>query len=594
VPVNIDMKSTVLNAYLFLLSASGSVIGFDDNGGGGNNARIGAALAPGTYLIEATSTVAGVGDYTLSVSLAPPVVASITPASGRTGADVDVTLRGQFFVPPLTFDSEPGLTISNVTIVNSTTATATLSVSSGASIGDRAVTATSIYGTGAPAYFTATPASELNFPRLNTPSDMKTAGYAIVNPGPADAPVTFTMYSTAGAALSISNQVVSAGGQLAKLGSELFPNVTQQGWVQATSSVPGLQALWLGGDFATMMDGADAAPAMHEMIFPLISLLALNGEIDVANVGSATNPVTLHIYNTAGTEAAPAVTVNIPPNGVYRNSWISIFPSGSGTPSYIRATGTRNIAGTSVTPNYLIAPAWTVLNGIDTAPAVTEIDFPHVPVGGTPAWTSMIGVTNFSTSTQIVTLTFTPNTGSPITATRFLGANAALLESAQTMFGFSSAYQEGWVKVTGTQPLNGFIFIGFTGTAGATTITGQSTARTQMMFDHVATGPSFNTGLALLNTTGTDANVEVYIMRASGALVGSTSFTLPHGTKIARQLTDWIPSSTADDGFVYVRTTNNIPLYGIQLFYTRDARTIANVPANGIDPSITFTPPAAP
>jgi hypothetical protein len=113
------------------------------------------------------------------------------------------------------------------------------------------------------------------------------------------------------------------------------------------------------------------------------------------------------------------------------------------------------------------------------------------------------------------------------------------------------------------------------------------------MFDHVATGSDFNTGLALLNTTSTDANVEIYIMRATGALVGEASFTLPHGTKIAKQLTEWVPGSTADDGFVYVRTTNNVPLYGIQLFYSRDLRLIANVPAAGIDPNITFTPPSA-
>jgi hypothetical protein len=160
------------------------------------------------------------------------------------------------------------------------------------------------------------------------------------------------------------------------------------------------------------------------------------------------------------------------------------------------------------------------------------------------------------------------------------------------MFGFSTTYQEGWVKVTGSLPLNGFIFYGFAGSGGATTVAGQSVARTQMIFDHVATGPSWNTGLALLNNTTGDANVEVYVLRATGALVGSAAFTLPRGTRIARQLTEWIPASTADDGFVFVRTTNNIPLYAIQLFYSRDNRVIANIPAAGIDASITYTPPA--
>jgi subtilisin family serine protease len=592
-PVNIDMKSTALNSYLFLLSSTGSVMASDDNSGGNTNARIGLVVDPGTYYIEATSSVAGIGDYTLSVTLAPPVIASVTPAFGGAGSNIDVTLRGQFFIAPMTFDSEPGVTISNVKILNSNTATARVSISSGASLGDRGITGTSLYGTGDPVYFTVTTASQLNFPRLNSAADMRNTGFAIVNPGPTDASVTFTMYSTAGLQLGTSDQVVPAGGQFSKLGSELFPNVLQSGWVQATSSTAGLQALWLGGDFTNTLDGADAGPAARELVFPLVSSSALSGEINIANVSSVSNTVTLRLFNTGGIEAPSSLTVTIPPNGVYRNSWLSIFQVIPITSGYIRATGTRNITGTSVTPNYLIAPSWTVLNGMDTARQFTEIDFPHVPVGGAPAWTTMLGVTNFSmTSSQLVTMTFTPNTGNPITVVRSLAAGGTLLDSVQTIFGFSSAYQEGWIRVSGSQALNGFLFYGFTGTGGATTVAGQGVSRTQMMFDHVATGPAWNTGLALLNTSNTDANVEIYIMRATGALVGKAAFTLPHGTKISQQLTEWIPASTANDGFVYVRTTNGVPLYAIELFYSRDARMLANIPAADIDPSITYTPPS--
>jgi hypothetical protein len=50
----------------------------------------------------------------------------------------------------------------------------------------------------------------------------------------------------------------------------------------------------------------------------------------------------------------------------------------------------------------------------------------------------------------------------------------------------------------------------------------------------------------------------------------------------------------ADDGFVFVRTTNGVPIYGIELFFSRDLKVMANVAAGAIDPSITFTPPGAP
>src|SRR5262249_17816616 len=160
--------------------------------------------------------------------------------------------------------------------------------------------------------------------------------------------------------------------------------------------------------------------------------------------------------------------------------------------TYVRATGTRNITGTAVTTNYQVTPSWTVLNGTDTSRVALEIDFPHVPNGGNPAWTSMVGLNNLWSGAQVGTLTFTPHAGSPIAASRFLSANGSLFESAQSLFGLSSAYQDGWVKVTASGPISGFIFYSYAGTAGATTVAGQSTARTRMMFDHVATGPLWN------------------------------------------------------------------------------------------------------
>jgi hypothetical protein len=119
-----------------------------------------------------------------------------------------------------------------------------------------------------------------------------------------------------------------------------------------------------------------------------------------------------------------------------------------------------------------------------------------------------------------------------------------------------------------------------------------------MIFSHVATGPMFNTGLALLNATTRDANVEVFIMRRNGELVGgaadvlTASFTLRAGKKRAVLLDTLVPASVYDDGFVFVRSTNEVPLYGLQLFFTRDIKVIANVPAGVLDSGLGYAPPA--
>jgi hypothetical protein len=64
--VTITMRSTAVNSYLYLATAVGDDIAENDNGAGGNDARITATLNPGTYIIGANSLVPGSGQYTLT------------------------------------------------------------------------------------------------------------------------------------------------------------------------------------------------------------------------------------------------------------------------------------------------------------------------------------------------------------------------------------------------------------------------------------------------------------------------------------------------------------------------------------------------
>src|SRR5262249_39119073 len=122
--------------------------------------------------------------------------------------------------------------------------------------------------------------STLNFPRAFTTADLGSTGFAVVNPGIANASVTFTLYSAAGIVIATSTQTIPASGQLAVLGTQLFPSANQAGWVQATSSTGGLQGFWVGGDFATFTDGADAAAVSNDLVFPLATN---NTELNIAN-----------------------------------------------------------------------------------------------------------------------------------------------------------------------------------------------------------------------------------------------------------------------------------------------------------------------
>lgn len=70
--VQIDLSSTVFDAYVLLLSgsgSSGSVVAENDDGSSGNNSRIAQTLAAGTYTIEATSYRSGAtGAFGVSIA----------------------------------------------------------------------------------------------------------------------------------------------------------------------------------------------------------------------------------------------------------------------------------------------------------------------------------------------------------------------------------------------------------------------------------------------------------------------------------------------------------------------------------------------
>jgi hypothetical protein len=450
--------------------------------------------------------------------------------------------------------------------------------------------------------------STLNFPRLYEVADLPLTGIAIVNPSASAAPATFTFYNASGSSIASTTVSVPARQSYVRLTvPQIFSSVSARGWLQVTSPTTGLQGFWLGGDFVDRMDGAEASPVGQEFIFPLATA---DTELSLVSLASSPNTLTLRLYGSDGTEltATPA-TVGLSTNGAFKANLSAIFTTANFTNArYLKVTGSGNFTGTTLTQNFIHSPSWSVLNGIDTGLTVTEANFPHVPSGA--GWTSMIGITNLAAAAQTVTITYyRPSGGTPVSVTRPLAARGSLRESAADLFtgvtdGFTGSFENGWVKITGTAPLGGYIAYGFSGTGGVAVVPMQPIPYTAMIFSHVASGAGFGTGLALLNATTTDAAVEVYVMRMEGGLVGgaadaaTAAFTIPAGTKYVGTLDQFVPASVFNDGFVYMRSVNNVPIYGFQLFYTSTPSpsfaAAGNVAAGAVHPSITFTPPAPP
>ena len=91
--VRIDLKSAEGDSYLYLLNEDGSRIADNDDGGAGVNARVERDLAPGTYLVEATTVGGrkrGAADFSLSISYVagcdPVHLGSLTPGTDLTAS----------------------------------------------------------------------------------------------------------------------------------------------------------------------------------------------------------------------------------------------------------------------------------------------------------------------------------------------------------------------------------------------------------------------------------------------------------------------------------------------------------------------------
>ncbi|HYR91333.1 MAG TPA: hypothetical protein VE422_45170 [Terriglobia bacterium] len=440
--------------------------------------------------------------------------------------------------------------------------------------------------------------SEFFFPRLFTPAELPNTGFALLNPDNFTATVTLYMISAAGSQVSpLATLRIGAGGQLSKKGSELFPNATGSGWVYVVTDAEGMQAFWVIYDAGiTFLDGAEAVQLDTFGPDQIIPFVAGQTELSVINPNGIDVPVTIRLFGNDG-ELATAFNRQIPKAGGYQTDVSSMFPSADMTRArYIRIrTTSAPIASVAQVRGFLVPNESAIINGMNVAPSRAELNFPHVINGGLTGtnYTTVIGVTNVSPSSQTVTITFNPDAGGAISVTRTISGSGALRETAQSLFNLAPEFQSGWVRVNGMAAITGFAAYADS-IAGGFAVVPAGASQTNLFFSHIADGPpQWQTGLALLNVSDTPANVEVYAVDPIGKLIGSARLTLDPGRKIAKVIHELIPETRGvNGGFVFVRTTNNVPLYGMELFYTEDLKVLSNVAAAKLVPGVIYTPPS--
>jgi hypothetical protein len=443
---------------------------------------------------------------------------------------------------------------------------------------------------------TASAHAEIFFPKLFSTDELPNTGFVFLNPDPVIATVSVYLISRSGSRIaSPAPLTIAPGGQATRLGSQLFPNAPAPGWVYVFTDTESMQAFWLNyNSDLTFLDGSDAA--QYETIGgdQIIALVAGQAELNIINPNFARQSVTIRLFGSDG-ELAPAFTTDLPIAGAFQSDVSAIFPSvDMSRARYIRIrSASLTIASTIWIRGFLVPTDSVAMNGQNVG-SQTELTFAHAvsgPLGGAN-YTSVLGVTNPGTSAQTITLTFNPDGGDPLTVIRTLSANGALRETVQDLFQLSPTFQNGWIRVSGTAPITGFLAYADTIGGGVAAVPAGA-AQSKLFFAHIADGePQWQTGLAIVNADAAATEIDMYAVAPGGGLIGFTHLSLDPGRRVAKVIHEFIPETQGvNGGFVFIRTTNNVPVYGIELFYTQDLKIVSSVAAAKLKGGVSYTPP---
>ena len=433
--------------------------------------------------------------------------------------------------------------------------------------------------------------SRLNFPRTLSVQELATTGIALVNTSSSPVAATFNLYGSNGSLVTQSTLNVPATGQAARLASEILPGATGSGWIQVTSSSPELQGFELTGDFSTVVDGA--GPAVESKQLAVIHF---------------SHDDTLYIANTSSSPGTARITLN---DAKGAGLAVKSIPLAAFQPAFVRVgdlNDDNNIDFVSISADVTVSASLTtklpggldvgVINGVPVSDAPSDLYFPFAPSGpqGGSNWKTSLGIANIGTATQSVSLTFTPDSGPPVTIQRSVAPGASVGDSASNLFSLSSTtFTAGWIRVTGSGPLAGVVAYQDLSAGSLAVVSSQSTGATRFFFGHIASLSPWYTGVALLNAAKTTANVEISAIDSNGNLIGSTAvFSLAGGSRRTSLLSELVPAvldRSSDGGFVFVRTTNGVPLLGFELFGHAVFPILANVQGFPLSSTSAFTAP---
>lgn len=412
-------------------------------------------------------------------------------------------------------------------------------------------------------------------------------GIAVTNPGPEEADLSFSALGANGAPRPLpenpGRRTLPAGAQLARTGSELFgldPSAEESSWVELRSSQPVAGLFLLVGKDLNSGDGSLAQEVPHqELVFTRVS----QGPTAFQNAGARTF---LHLVNLSGNALSARLHLmadgkelsssleRLPAMGSFQGDLRSIFwapfaldPSFQVKEAWIRVETDRpGLAGFA---RITLSEANTLV-GLDAQPIPKGSVLYSAQLASSPEIFTSVSLVNLSGASRNVSLVAIRDDGTPMaeTVTRVLEPAGSLVEDVGEVFNLpTDLLTVGSLRIEADGPavMGDVVFGDRKSLAYAAALPLQELPLTQMLFNHVACGLGYFTGLALFNPDSADAEVTVVVRTADGGEVGRTQFSLPAGSRLARLIDELVPTAEGQvGGFVTVGSTR--PIVAQQLF----------------------------
>ena len=529
----------------------------------------GLSLGSSTGILSGFPSVAGTCAFTVSVydskangvpatrtfsiviyATPAPTLTSISPSSGAQGTTVGVTLTGTNFIVPTSglfgstvSSSNPGIAVSNVTVVNSTTITATLTIAANAALGTSGVTVNTYPGTSNAATFTVSP-------QQSRPSITNVSPNSATSGGP---PFTLTVN---GAGFLAGSSVLWNGSYL----STIYISGNQ-----LSSSVPANFIASPGS--ASNHGGAEPRRAR----FPDALTFTINQQ-------TSGTPTITSLSPNSTTPGGPAFTLTVYGSGFVNGAVVlwngsPLSTSFQGSTTQLTASVPANLAVTVGTASITVVnPSGMGSNSIGfPVTSISPLRIAQIADGS--GWKTLFEIINLDQVSVDYSVQFWDDNGNPLQlpfvnspAGSFAGALAVGGTAFAETPGTASALIQGWANVASSGRI-GVLTIFRQSVPGRPdsegTVTGvQSGNRVFLPFDNTN---GYVTGVAVANTNATQTLLVSMMFQTDSGSMSTGSLPLPPQGHMAFVLTSMFPALAGFRGSIeFTASTPDIAVVGLR------------------------------